>query len=212
MSGWWPFPVAQLQPDFLFSDAILGFYDIFVEERTDAQGGDAYAAELEVNAAYGQLDVEIFDGFSIAAGVRYEDATQSVTPIPFFGFPVNPLFVAPPLNNDYWLPAVTLTWNFAEDMQLRLGASRTIDRPQFRELAAPAYTDPDNDRTFRGNPGLIDTELFNAEARFEWYFERDELFSIAAFYKDIGNPIEQLATSGDNDVNVTFLNVPAATL
>ena len=210
--GGLPFEVSQLRPDFLFSDAIIGFYDIFVEERTDAQGGDAYTAELEVHAAYGQLDVEIFDGFSIAAGVRYEDAVQSVTPIPFFGFPVNPLFVAPPLENDYWLPAATLTWNFAEDMQLRLGASRTIGRPQFRELAAPSYTDPDNDRTFRGNPGLIDTELFNAEARFEWYFERDELFSIAAFYKDIDNPIEQLATSGDNDINVTFLNAPAATL
>ncbi|QLC24828.1 TonB-dependent receptor [Parasphingopyxis algicola] len=210
--GGLPFEVSQLRPDFLFSDAILGFYDIFVEERTDAQGGDAYTAELEVHAGYGQLDVEIFDGFSIAAGVRYEDATQSVTPLPFFGFEVNPLFVAPPLDNDYWLPAATLTWNFAEDMQLRLGASRTIGRPQFRELAAPSYTDPDNDRTFRGNPGLIDTELFNAEARFEWYFQRDELFSIAAFYKDIDNPIEQLATSGDNDINVTFLNAPAATL
>ena len=210
--GGLPLEVAQLRPDFLFSDAILGFYDIFIEERTDAQGGDAYTAELEVNAGYGQLDVELFDGFSIAAGVRYEDATQSVTPIPFFGFQVNPLFVAPPLENDYWLPAATLTWNFAEDMQLRVGASRTIGRPQFRELAAPTYTDPDNDRTFRGNPGLIDTELFNAEARFEWYFERDELFSFAAFYKDIDNPIEQLATSGDNDVNVTFLNAPAATL
>jgi TonB-dependent receptor len=210
--GGLPFPVAQTRPDFLFSNATIGFYDIFVEERTDAQGGDAYTAELEVNAGYGQLDVELFDGFSIAAGVRYEDATQSVTAIPFFGFNVNPLFVAPPLENDYWLPAATLTWNFAEDMQLRLGASQTIGRPQFRELAAPSYTDPDNDRTYRGNPRLIDSELFNVEARFEWYFQRDELFSIAAFYKDIENPIEQLATSGDNDINVTFLNAPQATL
>lgn len=210
--GGLPFEVSQLRPDFLFSNATIGFYDIFVEERTDAQGGDAYTAELEVNAGYGQLDVELFDGFSIAAGVRYEDATQSVTAIPFFGFNVNPLFVAPPLENDYWLPAATLTWNFAEDMQLRFGASRTIGRPQFRELAAPSYTDPDNDRTFRGNPRLIDSELFNVEARFEWYFQRDELFSIAAFYKDIENPIEQLATSGDNDINVTFLNAPQATL
>lgn len=210
--GGLPFPVTQIRPDFLFSNATLGFYDIFVEERTDAQGGDAYTAELEVHAGYGQLDVELFDGFSIAAGVRYEDAVQSVTPIPFFGFQVNPLFVAPPIANDYWLPAATLTWNFAEDMQLRLGASRTIGRPQFRELAAPSYTDPDNDRTFRGNPALIDSELLNIEGRFEWYFDRDELFSIAAFYKNIDNPIEQLATSGDNDVNVTFLNAPAATL
>ncbi|MBC2777160.1 TonB-dependent receptor domain-containing protein [Parasphingopyxis marina] len=210
--GGLPLPVTQLRPDYLFSDAILGYYDIFVEERTDGQGGDAYEAELEVNAGYLQADIELFDGFSVAAGVRYEDATQFVNPITFFGFTVNPLFVAPPLSNDYWLPAATLTWNFAEDMQLRFGASKTIGRPQFRELAAPSYTDPDNDRSYRGNPALIDSELLNIEGRFEWYFDRDQSLQIAAFYKDIDNPIEQLATSGDNDINITFLNAPAATL
>ncbi|WP_298022051.1 TonB-dependent receptor [uncultured Parasphingopyxis sp.] len=210
--GGLPFPVQQLRPDYLFSDAIVGFYDIFVEETTDAQGGDAYTAELEVNAGYGQVEVELFDGFNIAAGVRYEDATQSVTPIPFFGNILNPIFFAPPLANDYWLPAGTLTWNFAEDMQLRIGASRTIGRPQFRELAPPPYTDPDNDRTFFGNPNLVDSELTNVEARFEWYYDRDQYVNFAVFYKDIERPIEQLATSGDNDVNVTFLNAPAATL
>ncbi|NNC71453.1 MAG: TonB-dependent receptor, partial [Sphingomonadaceae bacterium] len=153
-----------------------------------------------------------FDGFSVAAGVRYEDASQSVTPLPFFGFDFNPIFLAPPLNNNYWLPAATITWNFAEDMQLRIGASRTIGRPQFRELAPPSYTDPDNDRTFFGNPNLVDTELTNFEARYEWYFGRDEYLNIAGFYKDLERPIEQLATSGDNDVNVTFLNAPAAVL
>lgn len=210
--GGLPFPVQQLRPDFLFSDAIIGFYDIFLEEISNAQGGDAYTADLEVHAGYGQLDVEIFDGFSIAAGVRYEDAVQSVTPIAFFGNTISPLFLAPPLANDYWLPAATVTWNFAEDMQLRLGASRTIGRPQFRELAPPPYTDPDNDRTYFGNPNLVDTELTNLEARYEWYFGRDEVFNLAVFYKDIDQPIEQLATSGDNSVNITFLNAPAATL
>lgn len=210
--GGLPFPVTQLRPDYLFSDAILGFYDIFVEEVTDAQGGDAYTAELEVNAGYGQLEFELFEGFNVTTGVRYEDATQSVTPVPFFGNVINPIFLAPPLANDYWLPAATVTWNFAEDMQFRFGASRTIARPQFRELAPPPYTDPDNDRTFFGNPNLVDSELLNIEARYEWYFGRDEYLNIAAFYKDIQRPIEQLATSGDNDVNVTFLNAPAARL
>ncbi len=212
LAGGLPLPVTQLRPDFLFSDAILGFYDIFVEERTDAQGGDAFISELEVHAGYGKVDIELFDGFSVSGGVRYEDATEFVTPIPFFGFPLNPDFVAPPLNNDYWLPAGTITWNFAEDMQFRVAASRTIARPQFRELAAPTYTDPNTDRTFRGNPRLVDSEFINIDGRFEWYFGRGESFNLAGFYKEIDRPIEQLATTGDNDIQITFFNAPSATL
>ena len=41
------------------------------------------------------------------------------------------------------LPAATVTWNFAEDMQLRLSASQTIARPQFRELAPQQFVDVD---------------------------------------------------------------------
>jgi hypothetical protein len=35
-----------------------------------------------------------------------------------------------------------ITWNFMEDMQLRLHASKTIARPQFRELAPQQFLDP----------------------------------------------------------------------
>ena len=59
-------------------------------------------------------------------------------------------------------------------MQLRLHASKTIARPQFRELAPQIYQDFESDREFTGNPFLIDSELFNAEARYEYYFARDQ--------------------------------------
>ena len=84
------------------------------------------------------------------AGVRYETAEQSVTPVDLFSD--DPLPTAAPLDNDYFLPAATVTWNFREDMQLRFGASKTIARPQFRELAPQQYLDTDSDRLFIGNP------------------------------------------------------------
>ena len=52
-----------------------------------------------------------------------------------------------------------MTWNFAEDQQLRFGASKTIARPQFREQAPQLYLDPESDRTFIGNPFLFDSEI-----------------------------------------------------
>ena len=54
-------------------------------------------------------------------------------------------------------PAATVTWNFADDMQLRLHASKTIARPQFRELAPQIYQDFESDREFTGNPFLTDS-------------------------------------------------------
>src|SRR3546814_2189711 len=78
-------------------------------------------------------------------------------------------------------------------MQLRLNASKTIARPQFRELAFQIYQDTESDRQFFGNPFLVDSKLFNAEARYEWFFGKGERFTLAGFYKKIDNPIEAFA-------------------
>ena len=67
------------------------------------------------------------------------------------------------LDNDYVLPAATLTWRFTDDMQVRFNASKTIARPQFRELMFQSYFDPETNRRYRGNPLLIDSEFVNAE-------------------------------------------------
>src|SRR3546814_20532354 len=97
---------------------------------------------------------------SFIAGVRYETAKQHVTPVDLFGIGTGGV-TSTRLNNSYWLPAATVTWNFAEDMQLRLNASKTIARPQFRELAFQIYQDTESDRPFFGNPFLVDRKLFN---------------------------------------------------
>ena len=59
-------------------------------------------------------------------------------------------------------------------MQLRINASKTIARPQFRELIYQPYFDPENNRQYLGNPLLIDSQLYNAEARLEWYFAPEQ--------------------------------------
>jgi outer membrane receptor protein involved in Fe transport len=98
-------------------------------------------------------------------------------------------------------------------MQLRLHASQTLARPQFRELAPQVYFDTESDRQFFGNPFLIDSTLFNAEARYEWYFASQQRFSLAGFYKNIDRPIEAVATiAGGGALLTTFANAPRAQL
>jgi outer membrane receptor protein involved in Fe transport len=128
-------------------------------------------------------------GVNVNVGVRYENGKQTVVPIDLFGSGGSSI-AATNLNNDYWLPAVTLTWEVAPDMQVRMNASNTIARPQFRELIAQIYQDPESNRLFRGNPSLSDSELWNAELRYEWYFAKDQRLTAAGFYKSIENPIE----------------------
>ena len=168
-------------------------------------GAYAYDAKLRIHAGYGQAEAELLDGVRAVAGVRYEKADQSVTPIGT---------TSTRLNNGYWLPAATVTWNFAQDMQLRASASKTLSRPQFRELAPQQFRDPDSDRLFFGNPLLSDSQLYNYEARYEWFFARDQRFTLAGFYKQIDNPIEQVGfyTGSDDRLQTGFTNLPKAKL
>ncbi len=132
-------------------------------------GQAAYDAKLTVHGTYAQIDAEIVPMLRLSAGVRYEDAIQSVRSIDLFN---EGIARRPGISNEYWLPSGTLTWNFAEDMQLRVNASKTVARPQFRELAAQFYQDTESDRLFIGNPFIVDSKLTNFEARYEWYFDR----------------------------------------
>ncbi len=205
-----PDAVGALRPDLLLGDAIIDFFDIGVVESTQAD--PAFAAALEVQGTYGQLRFTPLDtGITLDIGVRYEDATQTVDPIEVFATPTvgsTNTFI----ENDYFLPALTLTWEASDALQLRLAASRTIARPQFRELIFQTYFDPETNRQFNGNPLLTDSELLNLEARAEYYLGGSNRLSLAGFYKKIDNPIEVFSTFSDNEQISGFANAPSATL
>lgn len=196
--------------DYLFADFNQGPGFVQLVETTGGSGAAAYEANLAVDAAYAEVDVAIIPRVRTSVGIRYETAEQSVTTFDLFGGAAP--FSETRLENEYWLPAATVTWNFAEDFQLRLGASRTIGRPQFRELAPQQYLDPDSDRLFFGNPYLTDTELTNLDARVEWYFGRNQFLTGGVFYKDLENPVESAINEAGNQLQQTYINAPAATL
>lgn len=206
-----PLAVQQLRPDYLLSDATIQLYNITMIETSAQDATAAFDAKLRTHAVYAQLQAEIVPGVNVNAGVRYEQAKQTVAPVDLFGSGSSAI-VATNLDRDYWLPAVTLTWELAPDMQLRASGSKTIARPQFRELVAQVYQDPESNRLYRGNPSLTDSELWNAEARYEWYFGRDQRLSVAGFYKAIDNPIEAYTSISDSSINTSYANAPKATL
>ena len=211
--------LAQLRPDYLLSaDTILngcrrwipGFdpasQNCIELRNTSANSGAAeYSAELTVKAGYIQADIEPFNGVRANIGVRYEKADESVITVGSVGTQ---------LHNDYFLPAATITWNFATDMQIRFHGSKTIARPQFRELAPQLYQDFETNRQFFGNPLLNDSTLINGEIRAEWFFAREQRATAAVFVKKITRPIETVAffPGGASTPQVGFSYAPSAIL
>jgi TonB-dependent receptor len=196
--------------DYLFSDYNINPNTLVLQEIGGRNGAGAYDADLKVNAVYAMVDAEIIPLIRTAVGVRFEDGKQSVTPRDLFGDGTT--FTSTEINEEYVLPSATATWNFAEDQQVRLGASMTIGRPQFRELAPQAYTDTETDRTFIGNPYLVDTEITNIDARYEWYFANQQFVTAGVFYKDLTKPVESIIIQVGDQKQQSYLNAPSATI
>ena len=171
-----------------------------------------FDAALQIHAGYGQVRWAPMDTLTVEAGVRFEDGKQSVA-LDQSIF-TTPIVGATPTNiaNDYFLPGGSITWEVTDDFQLRLAASKTIARPQFRELVEQLYFDPESNRRYIGNPFLQDSELINVEARGEYYFSGRDRISIAGFYKEIDNPIENFLIFIPGELRTSFANAPAAEL
>lgn len=201
-----PLSIQAARPDFLFSADNIDPARFVLQSSSST--ADFYVASLDVQAAYAQAEIEFTNFLQGTFGLRHEEGELAVGTFDRFGNPgggnVNQA-------EEYVLPAVTLTWNFADDLQFRLGYSETITRPQFRELAESIFIDPNNDRTYRGNSGLVDSELTNYDARLEYYMGRNQFVTAAAFYKEIENPIEEFQFASSTFVfETSFINSPKA--
>jgi len=149
--------------------------------------GDIYQASDERVAGYGMLDFYLTDRLQAIIGARVEsytlgldsrgeslrDPTQAATTTD----------VTPSLN---------LTFALRDDMNLRGSVSRTLDRPEFRELAPFQFTEATSLRQLIGNPTLKPATIRSGDLRVDWFPGPGEMISIGGFYKDMKNPIEQV--------------------
>ena len=112
--------------------------------------------------------------------------------------------------NDFF-PSVNLTYKFSDAHQLRAAYGRTINRPEFRELAPTVYYDFDLGSSVMGNYDLKAAYIQNFDLRYEWYPSRGEMVSVALFYKKFKNPIEWTYTvAGGTDLVYSYINAKGA--
>jgi outer membrane receptor protein involved in Fe transport len=107
------------------------------------------------------------------------------------------------------LPAATVTYRFIDDFQLRSGYSRTLNRPDLRELSSSQYDDIEANAVLRGSAALQRASIDSFDMRLEWYLTNDEVLSVGGFYKHFDKPIELTVQPGA-EIIYTFQNADSA--
>ncbi|BAV09256.1 Outer membrane receptor proteins, mostly Fe transport [Filimonas lacunae] len=142
-----------------------------------------------LNAGYLMFDNKFNGGFKLTWGARLENYTQKLTGDNEKNTKNSNLDI---------LPSFLLTYKLTENTNLRLAGSRSVNRPEFREMASYSFYDYENNIVVKGAPNLKRATASNADLRYEWFPAAGEIMSASLFYKNFSNPIEQ--TNLNNDV------------
>jgi TonB-dependent receptor len=115
-------------------------------------------------------------------------------------------------DNTDVLPSLALAYDLTDDQVIRLSASRTLSRPEYREIASVSSFEPIGGLITFGNPTLQRALIQNYDARWEWYPRSGETVSLGAFYKRFRSPIERILVQNADGFSpdITFANANGA--
>ena len=158
------------------------------------KGSDYYDAESNLDAGYLMID-NVFNKWRIIWGARIENYSQNLNSIDEAVLPV----VVDDTQLDI-LPSFNLIYSLNKKQNLRMSGSKTLNRPEFRELAPFLFYDFDTRFNTSGNPNLKITDIYNADLRYEYFLGKGQMFSVSTFYKNFKNPIELQALANNSNV------------
>jgi TonB-dependent receptor len=153
-----------------------------IEEGTTNQ--DSYKGSNTLMAGYVSSFIPA-GKFDISVGFRGEYNIQELNGLFNTGQLMevrNPVF-AP-------LPFMNVAYNLSDRSLMRVAYSRTVNRPEFRELAPFLYYQFEYEAGLFGNSNLKTAFIHNVDLRWEMYPNPGEMISVGAFAKQFTNPIE----------------------
>ncbi len=168
---------------------------------------DRYSADFDLGSAYLMYDNE-WGKLKLNTGLRGEYNLFNVNTADFSGQKVN-------VNREYLdlLPSLNLSYNL-EKIKYRFSLSKTLARPEFREVANFAYYDFVRNAQILGNSKLEKSEIYNLDLKWELYPKVGENISVSVFGKRFIRPIEQIVADGSVPSNLllTYTNPDNALL
>jgi len=104
------------------------------------------------------------------------------------------------IQEQHFLPALSVNWDMTETMRVRSSLARTVARPSFKELAPVIFLNVESGDIFVGNVDLDMSTIMNYDVRWEWFPTPGSLIGVSFFGKTINKPIELSQESGTVDI------------
>ena len=164
---------------------------LYLDEQT--QNTDKYFGVSALNAGFAMFDNKIGDKLRVIWGLRAEFFEQFLSSRDL-------ALKRVVINTEKWdfLPSLNLTYSLNNKNQLRASASKTVARPEFREIAPFQFFDYEQIWGVSGETNLKRTSIINGDLRYEFYPRPGEILSAGVLVKDFSNPIELRMDPGSN--------------
>ncbi|GAO76835.1 MULTISPECIES: TonB-dependent receptor [unclassified Sphingopyxis] len=142
-----------------------------------------------------------FDGSAVrvVGGVRFE---RTYNDIRAFATNEDTLDVTPNRSTrSYtdWLPSLTLRFEPAQNLVLRLAGYKNLVRPKLSNLAPRVLVNEDLDAEF-GNPNLKPYRAWNIDASAEYYFGNNSAITAGVFWKSIDDFIVEVTDNTPGEI------------
>ncbi|WP_350289897.1 TonB-dependent receptor [uncultured Croceitalea sp.] len=186
-----------------------GLYDLLVLNPINNEIGNrnrpglpenTYTGNLNVHAGYVTAELELGEKWTFVPGIRIETFDQKVVYDVINISSTDPGFRE--VYENIFLPSLNVKYAINEDSNLRFAASKTASFPEFKEVAPFVYESVT--QRVGGNPDLLGglngtdatySDVYNFDLKYEWFLERGEIISIAAFAKTIKDPVNRVVAA-----------------
>ncbi|MFM2139598.1 MAG: hypothetical protein RJA57_1905 [Bacteroidota bacterium] len=172
----------------------LSFDQIFALENIGNDGyvlndftnnQDKYFGVSILNGMFAMFDNKFGEQIRLVWGLRAENFQQFLTTRDVTSKRVV-------VNTEKWdfLPSFNLTIQPSIKNSIRVSGSRTVARPEFREIAPFSFYDYEANYGVNGNIDLRRSSILNGDLRYEFYPKGGEAITVGVFYKAFNDPIE----------------------
>jgi len=176
---------------------------IRLDEATNPS--DSYIAQTQLEAGYIMAKFIALKKITVSGGVRIENYALTLTSM-------NANYSEYKHSYDTLdiFPSVNIGYQFNTKNLLRIAYGKTINRPEFREIAPYIFYNFEEKAGIYGNPDLKSAYIQNVDLRYEAYPSVNEMINIGVFYKKFFNPIEAVAINAGSGKNITYKNAESA--
>lgn len=182
------------------NEYVLGNYYLDVSKPDNRYTGNEF-----IGAGYTMTVLELGKDWRSIIGARLEATNFRVQS-------ANPNNEIGEIKKIDVLPSATFIKAVNDNTNLRFAGSRTIARPNMRELAPFSSVDLIGGYFFVGNPNLKRTLIDNIDMRYEVYPGAGELIAASIFFKNFHDPIVRVLNPVASGGQVSFENTQNAIL